>query len=94
MVSKYMYELQRAVRLVVDTGIHAFNWSYTKSFNYMKRYLNYSDELIKNEIIRYACIPSQALSYKVGEEINIFSLSGKGDPKLTDSSSSSSVSPK
>jgi uncharacterized protein (DUF885 family) len=72
MVSKYMYELQRAVRLVVDTGIHAFNWSYTKSFNYMKRYLNYSDELIKNEIIRYACIPSQALSYKVGELTMLF----------------------
>ena len=67
LVSKYMYEIHRAVRLVVDTGIHAFNWSYDKCLNYMKKYLQYSDELIKNEIIRYICIPTQALSYKVGE---------------------------
>jgi uncharacterized protein (DUF885 family) len=67
LVYKYMYELQRAVRLVVDTGINAFNWSYDKSINFMKQYLNYSDEILRNEIIRYICIPGQALSYKVGE---------------------------
>lgn len=67
MISKYQYELQRAVRLVVDTGIHAFKWSYEKSFNYMKKHLDYTDIVAKNEIIRYICIPTQALSYKVGE---------------------------
>jgi len=72
MVWKYIYELQRAIRLVIDTGIHAFNWTYDKCFDYMKKYLHYSDYLIRNEIIRYICIPSQALSYKVGELTILF----------------------
>ena len=72
MVWKYVYELQRAIRLVVDTGIHAFNWSYDKAFAYMKQYGYQSDELIRNELIRYICIPSQALSYKVGELTILF----------------------
>jgi len=72
LISKYQYELQRAVRLVVDTGINAFKWSYEKSFNYMKKNLDYTDIVIKNEIIRYICIPSQALAYKVGELTILF----------------------
>jgi len=72
LVWKYIYELQRAIRLVIDTGIHTFNWSYEKCFEYMKQYLHYSDDLIRNEIIRYICIPSQALSYKVGELTILF----------------------
>jgi uncharacterized protein (DUF885 family) len=72
MVWKYIYELQRAIRLVIDTGIHAFNWSFDDCFTYMKKYLHYSDALIRNEIIRYICIPSQALSYKVGELTILF----------------------
>ena len=72
MICKYQYELQRAIRLVVDTGINAFRWSYEKSFNYMKEHLDSSDEVIRNEIIRYICIPSQALSYKVGEFTFLF----------------------
>ena len=72
MVWKYIYELQRAVRLVIDTGIHAFNWSFEECFDYMKQYLLYDDDLIKSEIIRYICIPSQALSYKIGELTILF----------------------
>ena len=83
LVYKYMYELQRAIRLVVDTGINAFNWSYDKSMNFMKQYLNYSDEILRNEIIRYICIPGQALSYKVGE-LTIFFLRDKYLQKYPD----------
>ena len=72
MICKYQMELQRAVRLVVDTGINAFKWSYDKSFNYMKQHLDYTDLVIKNEIIRYICIPTQALAYKVGELTMLF----------------------
>ena len=72
LISKYQYEIQRAVRLVVDTGINAFKWSYQKSFDYMKKHLDYTDLVIKNEIIRYICIPTQALSYKVGELTLLF----------------------
>ena len=72
MAWKYIYELQRAIRLVIDTGIHAFNWSYERCFEYMQKYLHYDDLLVRNEIIRYICIPSQALSYKVGELTILF----------------------
>ena len=72
MICKYQMELQRAVRLVVDTGINAFKWSYKKSFDYMQKHLDYTDEVIRNEIIRYICTPSQALSYKVGELTLLF----------------------
>ena len=72
MICKYQMEIQRAVRLVVDTGINAFKWSYEKSFNYMKQHLDYTDLVIKNEIIRYICIPTQALAYKVGELTMLF----------------------
>ena len=72
MVWKYFYELQRAIRLFVDTGIHAFDWSYDKTFAYMSKYGHSSEKLLKNEIIRYICIPSQALSYKVGELTILF----------------------
>jgi len=72
MISKYQYEIQRAVRLVIDTGIHAFKWSYQKCYKYMKLHLDYTDLVIRNEIIRYICIPSQALAYKVGELTILF----------------------
>ena len=62
-----IYNLHRSIRLVVDTGIHYFDWSYEKSFQFMKQYLPYSDDEIKNEIYRYICDPGQALCYKIGE---------------------------
>lgn len=72
LIEKYLYELHRAIRLVVDTGIHAFKWSYKHCFDYMKHHLTISDRMIHNEIIRYICIPTQALSYKVGELTLLF----------------------
>ena len=65
---KYINEMLRAVRLVVDTGIHYYNWSYEKAFNYMKKYLFDSDDQIHTQVLRYIAIPSQALSYKMGEK--------------------------
>ena len=38
---KLILEMIRALRLVVDTGIHHYNWSYTKTFNYYKKYSKY-----------------------------------------------------
>ena len=62
-----IYNLHRSIRLVVDTGIHYYGWSYDKCFNYMKKLLPNEDTEIKNEIYRYICDPGQALCYKIGE---------------------------
>ena len=70
---KLIYNLHRSVRLVIDTGIHYYKWSYEKSFQYMKRYLPFSDNMIKNEIYRYICDPGQAITYKIGE-LTMFEL--------------------
>ena len=58
----------RAIRLVVDTGIHYYGWSYKKCFNFFKKYGFDTDEQIDTQLIRYICIPSQALAYKMGEK--------------------------
>ena len=66
-IFKLRYELHRALRLVVDTGIHHYKWTFQKCYDYMQKYLYYSQENIENEIIRYICDPGQGLAYKVGE---------------------------
>lgn len=66
-IFKLRYELHRALRLVIDTGIHSYGWSFKKSCDYMKKYLHYSDSHIESEILRYISDPGQGLAYKVGE---------------------------
>jgi uncharacterized protein (DUF885 family) len=65
---KLVIEMIRALRLVIDTGIHYYGWSYKRCFNFMKKYGFDTDEQIDQQIIRYICIPSQALAYKMGEK--------------------------
>lgn len=69
---KYIYELYRIIRLIVDIGIHYYNWSYETSFNFMKQYLFMSDESIHNDILRYTSDPAQALSYYIGRDIILY----------------------
>lgn len=59
--------LLRKLRLVVDTGINYYGWTYKKSFDFMKSYLPNKISDIKNEIDRYICMPSQAISYMIGK---------------------------
>ena len=59
-------ELLRAVRLVVDTGIHALGWSREKAIAYASDILGYSEARAQNQIERYMVMPAQALSYKIG----------------------------
>src|SRR5262249_32441644 len=61
------YEMMRAVRLVVDTGIHAMRWTREQAFNLFKQYVPFSDQEISIEIDRYIAMPGQALAYKIGE---------------------------
>ena len=62
-------EMMRAIRLVIDTGIHYYNWSYEKSYNYFRKYSFDKPYILKKEINRYIAYPGQALSYKIGENV-------------------------
>jgi len=59
--------IMRKLRLIVDTGINYYGWTYKKAFEYMKSYLPTQINDIKNEIERYICMPSQAISYMIGK---------------------------
>lgn len=65
-VGKLLMELLRAIRLVVDVGIHYFDWSYDDALNYMINN-NISNDVAIIELNRYIAIPGRALSYKIGE---------------------------
>lgn len=57
----------RAARLVVDVGIHWYGWGEEKAVRFMQRHLPWMPMLeIRNEVLRYAVIPGQALSYTIG----------------------------
>jgi len=60
-------EMMRAVRLVVDTGIHVFDWSIDKAVKYMEEKTGMSTNECSSECHRYAAWPGQATAYKVGQ---------------------------
>jgi uncharacterized protein (DUF885 family) len=59
-------ELFRAVRLVVDTGIHAKRWPREQAITYMREKTGMGEKDVKAEIERYIIMPGQACAYKVG----------------------------
>lgn len=61
------YEMWRAARLVVDTGIHHFSWSRDQALQYMKDNVALSEHEITTEVDRYIAWPGQATAYKLGE---------------------------
>jgi uncharacterized protein (DUF885 family) len=61
------YEIWRAARLVVDTGIHHDGWSREQALEYMSETVPLSEHEITTEVDRYIAWPGQALAYKLGE---------------------------
>lgn len=61
------YEMWRAARLVVDTGIHAYGWTREQAIQFMTDNTALSEHNIATEVDRYITWPGQALAYKLGE---------------------------
>ncbi|MEL7312977.1 MAG: DUF885 family protein [Pseudomonadota bacterium] len=61
------YEMWRACRLVIDTGVHQFGWTRDQALDYLKNNAALSEHEVTTEIDRYISWPGQALAYKLGE---------------------------
>ena len=75
------YEMWRALRLVVDSGMHYFGWSRKQAINYMLENSALSKNNIVTEVDRYITWPGQALAYKIGE-LKIRSLRAYAEKEL------------
>ena len=78
-----IYDMWRAVRLVVDTGIHYFGWSRQEAIDYFKDNAAKTEADIINEIDRYIGWPGQALAYKIGQ-LKMLELRAKAEDELGD----------
>jgi uncharacterized protein (DUF885 family) len=76
-------EIHRAIRLVVDTGLHSKGWTREDAIQYSLDHEAESEASIIAEIERYMAIPGQALSYKIGQ-LKILELRAKAENKLGD----------
>lgn len=76
-------EMHRAVRLVVDTGMHSKGWTREQAIKYSLDNEAESEEGITSEIERYMAIPGQALAYKIGQ-LKIMELRKKAQDKMKD----------
>ncbi len=77
------YEMWRAIRLVVDTGMHSLGWSRQDAIDLFVKHTAKSRLDIENEVDRYISWPGQALAYKIGE-LKIQELRRKAEETLGD----------
>lgn len=75
------YEMWRATRLVIDTGLHAYGWSRDRALQYLRDNTAMSELEIVNEIDRYISWPGQAVAYKLGQ-ITILNLRHEAERRL------------
>jgi uncharacterized protein (DUF885 family) len=74
-------ELFRAVRLVVDVGLHRKNWSRDQAMKFMMENTGVSESSASLEIDRYIALPAQALTYKIGQ-LKISAIRAKAEKAL------------
>ena len=77
------YEMWRACRLVIDTGIHAKGWSRQQALDYLGDNTSLSQANVRAEVDRYISWPGQALAYKLGE-MKILELRTRAEIELGD----------
>jgi len=66
-IGQLNYDMWRAVRLVVDTGMHQFKWTRDQAIYYFQQNTGKNRQDIENEVDRYISWPGQALAYKLGQ---------------------------
>jgi len=76
-------EMWRAIRLVVDTGVHEKHWSREQMVEYFHRYTAMDEPNVQTEVDRYIAWPGQALAYKLGQ-LEILKLREEAKAKLGD----------
>jgi len=74
-------DMMRAVRLVVDTGIHSKKWTREQAIEYMMKYTGLKVEEVTSEVERYIVMPGQACAYKIGQ-LKILELRQKANEAL------------
>jgi uncharacterized protein (DUF885 family) len=82
-IGQLNYDMWRAVRLVVDTGMHAFKWSRDQAIYYFMKNTGKNRQDIENEVDRYISWPGQALAYKMGQ-LKIQQLRAEAEKGLGD----------
>jgi uncharacterized protein (DUF885 family) len=75
------YDMWRAIRLVVDTGLHAMGWTREQAIDYFRANSAKTDQDIIVEVDRYIVWPGQAVGYKIGE-LKIRELRAKAERQL------------
>lgn len=77
------YEMWRAARLVIDTGVHHLGWSRDQALGFLRDNTALSEHEVTTEVDRYISWPAQALSYKLGE-LKIWELRREAEAELGD----------
>ncbi|MEC7433408.1 MAG: DUF885 domain-containing protein, partial [Pseudomonadota bacterium] len=80
---RLIYGVWRAVRLVVDTGMHAKGWTRQQAIDYMMANTGLTEQNVVSEVDRYITYPGQATSYKLGE-LKIKELRRRAEQALGD----------
>ena len=75
------YEMWRAVRLVVDTGLHYLRWDRQQAIDFLQQNTAKQEPEVVNEIDRYIAMPGQALAYKIGQ-LKLSAICSKAEKML------------